>query len=128
MSRTSSSSSISGVRVASEPLSNVYTVLLLVGVLALLAATIMIWVALERGYGTTFSITDEGKANSEASVKAKDKALNDQKAMQAKYKSDIASFPAQLGAAPLAPVAAPSAGTSTDTAAPAPTGGTTTGS
>ncbi len=43
--------SSSGVRVAAQPLSNVYTVLLLVGALALIVALVMLVVVMNGNYG-----------------------------------------------------------------------------
>jgi hypothetical protein len=61
MSRINPASSASGVRVAAQPLSNIYTVLLIIGLIGLLISLIMVWVALEKRYGVTFAVTDEGK-------------------------------------------------------------------
>jgi hypothetical protein len=65
------SSSASGVRVAAEPLSNVFTVLLLIGALALVLATVMLWVTLDKRYGVTFGASDAGKAALDAPAKAR---------------------------------------------------------
>ena len=75
MSRIGSSS---GVRVAATPLSNVYTVLLLIGTLVLVLTLAGIWVIGERFYGVVWGITDSGKAN----LKAIDTAKADQEAAE----------------------------------------------
>ena len=69
MSRISSSSA-SGVRVAAQPLSNIYTILLVIGFLALVLALVMLWGTLEQRYGAPWAVTDEGKANLNAPIKA----------------------------------------------------------
>jgi len=66
------SSSASGVRVAAEPLSNVFTVLLLIGALALVLAAVMLWVTLDKRYGVTlFGVSDAEKAALDAPGKAR---------------------------------------------------------
>jgi hypothetical protein len=65
------SSSASGVRVAAEPLSNVFTVLLLIGALALVLAAVMLWVTLDQRYGVTFGVSDAGKTALDAPGKAR---------------------------------------------------------
>jgi len=57
MSQTGSSS---GVRVATQPLSNVYTVLLLVGAVALVLALVLLCIVMNRNYGAVL-----GEANTE---------------------------------------------------------------
>jgi hypothetical protein len=59
MSRIGSSS---GVRVASAPLSNVYTVLLLVGALILVLVLVAVMVTNNTKYGVVIPASDEGKA------------------------------------------------------------------
>jgi len=65
------SSSASGVRIATEPLSNIFTVLLLIGALALVLAAVMLWVTLDKRYGVTFGVSDAGKAALDAPGKAR---------------------------------------------------------
>ena len=65
------SSSASGVRVAAEPLSNVFTVLLLIGALALVLAAVMLWVTLDQRYGVTLGASDAGKSALDAPAKAR---------------------------------------------------------
>jgi len=55
--------SSSGVRVAAQPLSNVYTVLLLVGGVALITALVFLCLELDKNYGTILGITEKGEAN-----------------------------------------------------------------
>ena len=55
-------SSASGVRVAAQPLSNIYTVLLIIGFLGLALTLVMLWITLDQRYGVTFAVSDEGKA------------------------------------------------------------------
>ena len=63
--------SSSGVRVAAQPLSNVYTVLLLVGAVALVATAVMLGVTMNDRYGCILGVTDEGKRAKEAPEDAK---------------------------------------------------------
>ena len=53
--------SSSGVRVAAQPLSNVYTVLLLLGTVALVATLVMLCVTMNDRYGVILAVTEEGK-------------------------------------------------------------------
>jgi len=55
--------SSSGVRVAAQPFSNVYTVLLLVAALALVLALVLLCVVMDRNYGAVLGFTKEGAAN-----------------------------------------------------------------
>ena len=57
MSQTASSS---GVRVAAQPLSNVYTVLLLLGTVALVATLVMLGVTMNGRYKCVLGVTEEG--------------------------------------------------------------------
>jgi len=57
--------SSSGVRVATQPLSNVYTVLLLLAVVALIVSLVFVCIALDRNYGTILGVSEEGKRNKE---------------------------------------------------------------
>ena len=52
MSRIASSSSASGVRVAAQPLSNIYTVLLAVGAMALVVTLAITCIMLQGRYGS----------------------------------------------------------------------------
>ena len=61
MSRIASSSSASGVRVAAQPLSNVYTVLLLLGALALVTALVMTCITLQGRYGSILPLGSAGE-------------------------------------------------------------------
>jgi len=63
--------SSSGVRVAAQPLSNVYTVLLLLGAVALVATAVMLGVTMNDRYGCILGVTDEGKRAKEAPEAAK---------------------------------------------------------
>ena len=75
--------SSSGVRVAATPLSNVYTVLLLIGALVLALTLAGIWINGDHTYGVVWGITDAGKANlkridtAKADEEAAQKELND---------------------------------------------------
>jgi hypothetical protein len=62
MSRINPVSSASGVRVAAQPLSNVYTILLMIGFVSLTLALVMLWITLDTRYGVSFGVSDEGKA------------------------------------------------------------------
>jgi len=119
------SSSASGVRVAAEPLSNVFTVLLLIGALALVLAAVMLWVTLDKRYGATFGTSDAGKAALDAPAKAR----ADQQAADAELTEKLAAirrFPEAISkkAAPAAggqtpPAATPPAATPPEVAPPA---------
>ena len=82
------SSSASGVRVAAEPLSNVFTVLLLIGALALVLAAVMLWVTLDQRYGVTFGVSDAGKTALDAPAKAR----ADQQAADAELTEKLAAI------------------------------------
>jgi len=94
------SSSASGVRVAAQPLSNVYTVLLLTGLLVLVAATILLWVTLEGRYGVTFAVTQAGKdaleqpSLQEANVKAQRAKLEETRKFITGYPEELGPYPA----------------------------------
>jgi len=93
------SSSTSGVRVAAEPPNNIYTILLLIGVVALTATLIMLWVTLETRYGVTFGGTEAGKA----ALKAPEDEAGKQKAARAELdekREALKRFPATVGAPP----------------------------
>ena len=122
------SSSASGVRVAAEPLSNVYTVLLLVGLVALVAGVVMLGLTLDTRYGVVFGLTSQG----EAAMKGPDAAKANLAEVESKLKlgaEQIKGFPENVGkgtlpAAPATPPAetptAPAPATPAAPAAPAP--------
>jgi|WetSurMetagenome_2_1015567.scaffolds.fasta_scaffold15605_3 hypothetical protein len=105
MSRINPASSASGVRVAAQPLSNVYTVLLIIGFLTLTLSLVMLWVTLEQKYGVSFAATEPGKA----ALAEPDKAKDAQKKYNAGLDAEDAAIKAWPGipapAAPVAPVA-----------------------
>jgi hypothetical protein len=49
------------VRIAAQPLSNVYTVLLIIGLLAMALSLVMLWVTLEKRYAVSWAAGEEGK-------------------------------------------------------------------
>jgi hypothetical protein len=113
MSRIGSSSGVSGVRVAATPLSNVYTVLLLVGALVLVLTLVGIIVTMDNRYGVVFGVTDAGKANLKAPEVAKEeqdraaKALSDMdKALEQWPAGMVAPPPTETPATPPAEKAA----------------------
>lgn len=134
MSRISSSST-SGVRVAAQPLSNIYTVLLLIGALGLVGALVMLWVTLDGRYGATFAIGDKGKAALKEPAEAKervDRATADLAATTDAMKKfpEVMTGPGATPAegtgttppatpAPAAPAEAPAAAPAAPAAAPA---------
>jgi len=61
MSRIASSSSASGVRVAAQPFSNIYTVLLLLGALALVTVLVMTCITLQIRYGSILPLGEAGE-------------------------------------------------------------------
>jgi hypothetical protein len=101
------SSSASGVRVAAEPISNVFTVLLLIGALALALSLVMLWATLESRYGVTFAVSDPGKAALNAPKAAESKEQAAAKDLDEKLQA-IRSFSQEI-AAPAAGAAAPPA-------------------
>jgi hypothetical protein len=119
------SSSASGVRVAAEPLSNIFTVLLLIGALALVLAAVMLWVTLDKRYGVTFGVSDAEKAALDAPGKARaaqqaaDAELAEKLAAIRRFPEAISkkAAPAEGGQAP--PEAAPPAVTPPEAAPPA---------
>jgi len=121
MSRISSSSA-SGVRVAAQPLSNIYTILLVIGFLVLVLALVMLWVTLEQRYGVVWNITDVEKVNlnAPATETAKQKAASDElDSVQAGISAWKLSSPMKPAPAPAAPAAAPAAEGGAAPAAPA---------
>ncbi|MBE3096510.1 MAG: hypothetical protein IMZ44_05195 [Planctomycetes bacterium] len=119
------SSSASGVRVAAEPLSNVFTVLLLIGALALVLAALMLWGTLDKRYGVTFGASDAGKAALDAPAKARaaqqaaDMELTEMLAAIRRFPEAISkkAAPAEGGQTP--PEVAPPAATPPEVAPPA---------
>ena len=69
-------SSSSGVRVAAQPLSNVYTVLLLLGAVALVLTFLMLAVTMNSRYGAVLGVSEEGKAAKQAPDAAKARQQN----------------------------------------------------
>ena len=116
MSRIASSSSASGasgasgVRVAAQPLSNVYTVLLLVAALAVVAALVLACVTVQVRYG---SILPVGAAGEQTRRDLED-AANRQKGVSAELdqmQENLKQWPEGTGSAPsAASSAAPGAG------------------
>ena len=82
---------------AAEPLNNIYTVLLLIGAVALTAALIMLWVTLETRYGATFGVSEAGKA----ALKAPEDEAQKQQAARAALDEKMEAlkrFPSTIGA------------------------------
>jgi len=116
--------SSSGVRVAAQPLSNVYTVLLLIGGLALVVVFVMLAVTMNDRYECVLGVTEEGKrAKEEPDVqKARQDSVRDELNQTDKA---IKEFPEGVAAAigagvtPPAPeVTTPPAGDATTPPAP----------
>jgi len=115
--------------VAAEPLSNVYTVLLLVGLLALLTATVLVWYTLETRYGAAWGVTDEGKQAIDAPKKAEEAQAKSAKDLNTFQDQRIKGFPDQPGSiSAAARQAVMAASAATDTSAPAPASATPSGS
>ncbi len=118
--------STSGVRVAAQPLSNIYTALLLVAVVALVVATVLVAVTMSRNYGVVLPVSAQAKATRDLPKKvAKEQAsrLEELKAMDESLKR----FPAGAvapgpGPTPTGPAATPPA-PATPAPEPAPSGG-----
>jgi hypothetical protein len=129
MSRISSASSSSGVRVAAQPLSNVYTVLLVVGGLSLLLSLAMLWVTLEKRYGVVWTAPEQGKATYDIAAKDQDKLRADLKAQEAELAGGLpetpkmATPPEATPAPVVAPVPAAGGAPAEGGAAPAPAAG-----
>jgi hypothetical protein len=124
MSRISSSSA-SGIRAAVQPLSNIYTILLVIGFLVLVPALVMLWVTLEQRYGVVWAVTEPGKNNlnapADAAAKQKD-ARDELDNVQAGISAWKLSSPVKPAPAPAAPAAE---GATAPVAAPAPEGAAT---
>jgi hypothetical protein len=123
--------SSSGVRVAATPLSNVYTVLLLIGALVLALTLAGIWIIGDRTYGVVWGITDSGKVNlkridtAKADEEAAQKELNDKaEALKQWPAGMVPPVPPAPGttapAAPTTPPAAPATPPATPAAPAAP--------
>jgi len=94
--------SSSGVRVAAQPLSNVYTVLLLVGAAALVLALVLLCIVMDRNYGVILPLSDAGKANQELPAEV----ANQQESRRSKLKEadkDLKRFPEGISASAAAP-------------------------
>ena len=121
------SSSASGVRVAAEPLSNVFTVLLLIGALALVLAAVMLWGTLDKRYGVTFGASDAGKAALDAPAKARaaqqaaDMELTEMLAAIRRFPDAISKKAAPAAGGQTPPAATPPAATPPEVAPPAAT-------
>jgi len=120
--------SSSGVRVAAAPLSNVYTVLLLVASLVLLLTLVAIWITTNQKYGVILPVSDAGKANMDMPDKVKaEQAVKAQKLQEkmaeiGKFQMDPGSGePAKAVEAP-APTEPPAAPDAAAPAAAAPPG------
>ena len=114
MSRISSSSA-SGVRVAAQPLSNIYTILLVIGFLVLVLALVMLWVTLEQRYGVVWNLTEPENNN----LKAPADAAAKQKAARDELKSVQDGIDAWKLPSPMRPAPAPAAPAAEGGAAPA---------
>jgi len=77
------STSTSGVRVAAQPLSNIYTVLLVLSAVALVVAVVMACVSLQTGYGAILPIGEGGKQAEAALDSAQRRLRDDDTAMDA---------------------------------------------
>jgi len=86
------SSSASGVRVAAQPLSNVFTVLLLIGALALVLATVALVLVGNKRFGVTLGLTAEGETALKAPANSLQKAKSAADDL-AKMREQISRFP-----------------------------------
>ena len=86
------SSSASGVRVAAQPLSNVFTVLLLIGALALVLATVALVLVGNKRFGVTLGLTAEGETALKAPADSLQKAKNAADDL-VKMREQISRFP-----------------------------------
>ena len=117
--------SSSGVRVAAQPLSNVYTVLLLIGGLALVVVFVMLAVTMNDRYECVLGVTEEGKrAKEEPDVqKARQDSVRDElnqtdKAIK-EFPEGVTATAVGAGVTPPAPeVTTPPAGGATTPPAP----------
>jgi len=100
MSQTGSSS---GVRVATQPLSNVYTVLLLIGALALVLALVFLCIVMDRNYDVILALTEEGQANKALPEKTAEEQETRREELEEADRS-LKRFPEEISAsAPTAP-------------------------
>ncbi|MBE3070641.1 MAG: hypothetical protein IMZ55_11175 [Acidobacteria bacterium] len=84
--------SSSGVRVAAQPLSNVYTVLLLIGGLALALTLVVLCITMNARYGTILGVSEEGKQAKAAPDAAKSRQ-NAEKARLQEVEEQLKRFP-----------------------------------
>ncbi|HUW99470.1 MAG: hypothetical protein WBD63_02185 [Phycisphaerae bacterium] len=109
MSRIASSSSASGVRIAAQPLSNVYTVLLMVAALALVVALVFVCLPPRGRQGSILPVGAAGEQtrrdieDAQSRQKAADAELN-------QMQQNLGQWPQGGGGAP-APAAAPEVST-----------------
>jgi len=92
-------SSGSGVRVAAQPLSNIYTVLLLVAAVALVFALVWVCAIMDQNYGVVLALSEEGKANKELPEKI-EKQQEDQEGELEQVDRALERFPEGVSAAP----------------------------
>ena len=98
--------SSSGVRVAAQPLSNVYTVLLLLGAVALVVTLVMLAVTMNDRYGCVLPVTEEGaraKKEPEAQKARQDSVRGELKQTD----KAISEFPEGVAAPPVGGEATP---------------------
>ncbi|HUS44411.1 MAG TPA: hypothetical protein VM219_00035 [Phycisphaerae bacterium] len=107
------SSSASGVRVVAQPISNIYTVLLMIGAIALIVTTVVLCVSLSR-YGPGLSFGEPGPEP--GPEKARDQHLRDAKAELEAVQKALGQWPEEAvggtvpparGPAPPGPAAEP---------------------
>jgi hypothetical protein len=112
--------SSSGVRVAAQPLSNVYTVLLLLGALALAVVFVMLAVTMNDRYECVLGVTEEGsRAKKEPEVqKARQDSVWDELNQTDKA---ISEFPEGVAAPPVGGETTPPPPAETTPPAPAET-------
>jgi hypothetical protein len=98
------SSSASGVRVAAQPISNIYTVLLMIGVIALTVTTVVLCVSLSR-YGPGLSFGEK----TSAIEKARDQHLETAEAELEVEQKALGQWPEETvgGTVPPGPAAEP---------------------
>jgi len=116
--------SSSGVRVAAQPLSNVYTVLLLVGGVALVVALVFLCVELNKNYGTILGVTEKGEANKQLPDKVKTQQAGLREELDETDKA-LKRFPEGVSASPGTDVGPTGEGGGTPAPDAPPTGNTT---
>jgi cytoskeletal protein RodZ len=109
MSRIGSSS---GVRVASAPLSNVYTVMLLLAALVLVLVLAVVWVTNNQKYGVIIPVSEEGKTAFKKMEDVKASQAADAQKLQGVLNDNLKAFK---------PDAAPAEGKAEATSAVTPT-------